>query len=264
MKIEGSNNLPRYQTVETNETLNKNAKKVESPSERQVWSQDGFMPSPQLRQGGRRGMPDPHQRGPKMDGFERGMPRDGFQRGEEMHGGPRRGHGPMGQPPMMGDPAKMAEKMFAEIDQDGNGSITKEELEASLKARSEESQGNRESQESQEMPQLAQTAEEVSLAEEANNAEEAIQEEAAEVTEVTEAAETETAEETESVEDPTVIKEEVLAQLLALQQDSSYESLSDEQKQEIEGAIQTINQLDPSDPEFLDQLQAILYGSASE
>lgn len=270
MKIEGSNNLPRYQALETNEGLNKDAKKAtEVTSEKQVWSQDGFMPSPELRQAGRKGMHgfQHQQRGP-MEGFspETGMPRDGFQRSGEMPGGPRHGHGPMGRPPfpMMGpekqDPAKMAEKLFAEMDQDGNGSITKEELEAAIEAKSEEMKEMETAQTAQAELPTEIPVEETENDETIENVEENLV--AAEGIEETE--ETEEVYETESLEDPTAIKEEVLAQLLALQQDSSYESLSDEQKQEIEGALQSVNELDPSDPEFLGKLQTLLYGSESE
>lgn len=137
-----------------------------------------------------------------------------------------RGHGGMNMPPMGPPPMGIgqnqgqmpnAEEFFTQVDQDGNGSITKEELQTFMSAQ-----------------------------------------QASMMAEATASDSSETASSTSSASsDPAEIKNNVLANLVAMTESSDYEAMSDTEKQQIASAIEAVNALDTSDAQFMEKLQAM-------
>lgn len=238
MRVDGpGKHLPRHQAPEMKEDGSSEGKLDERQPEKNVLSQDDFRPS------GPRGRYD-HQRGEEKQTLRR----DEFHRGIDGGPEPRGPHRPDKFPSSRQDPAALAAKLFAEMDKDGNGSITREEMEASFKARLEEPK--------EQNIDTAKSSPESLPADPGLEKQEDL-----EVIETPENLEVVSEPEVE-LQDPLAIKEQVLAQLTAMQQDTTFESLSEDEKQALADTLQAVGDLDVGDSEFLPKLSELLYGES--
>lgn len=185
-----------------------------------VLGQDEYIPNQQVEgQQGHRRKPNAIREGMGQDRQPNGV--DGQMGRRPMERGHGRGHGGMNMPPMGGMPPGMqapgqmpnAEEFFAQVDQDGDGSITKEELTAFTEAQ--------------------QTAMNQSISSDSSETDSAI------------------------ASDPAEIKNNVLANLVAMADSDDYANMSDLEKQQLAATIEAVNALDTGDADFITKLQAL-------
>lgn len=207
---------------------------------------------------------------------EPGFPRDVFQRG------PRHGFGPHGHPrpphngapsgegplerPAPPDPAKMAEQLVAKADTDSDGVLTVAELSAYYQEMSAfRRPGASESPAGPEMLAIEPQADAEALSEAGEATEPTT------VSDILTAGLTSSVTETSSTEqqvgesnEPVDLQNQMLAWLASILQDPRFVELPEEQQLQIQEAAQAVKALDPTDPSYLESLQALLqtYGLA--
>ncbi|HEY9857377.1 MAG TPA: hypothetical protein V6D05_16660 [Stenomitos sp.] len=220
-------------------------------------------------------------------GPEAGFPRDEFRRGHRPEGhGPHGHHRPPHGPregagmnrPVPPDPATMVERLIAKADANGDGMLTRDELQTFFQARQSERMAPLDpatvtppaTSADPTTPDVGDlltaglldtegTLDQTSADLVSDPASEAV---AADPTEQQASGTVATDPTTEATTpDPATLQQQVLGWLASIQQDPQYASLSADQQQQIQAASDAVKALDPADPTFLESLQTLLQAS---